>query len=146
MFLPQMYITRCYIYYFRCQAWSAFRYAVHILIILKDKYSAPRRSSCWSLDLLKRDYVFAMMMTSLCYEYWQFVLTQGVLMGIAIGLLQFPAFAAVSQYFDKKRAAALGVVVSGSSIGGVAIPIALSKMLNSSSLGFGWSVRVIGFV
>jgi MFS family permease len=74
------------------------------------------------------------------------MLTQGVLMGIVMGLLQFPAFAAVSQYFDKKRATALGVVVSGSSIGGVVIPIALSKMLNSSSLGFGWSVRVIGFV
>jgi MFS family permease len=74
------------------------------------------------------------------------MLAQGVLMGIVMGFLQFPAFAAVSQYFDKKRAAALGVVVSGSSIGGVVIPIALSKMLNSSSLGFGWSVRIIGFV
>jgi MFS family permease len=85
-------------------------------------------------------------MTSLCYEYWQFMLAQGVLMGIAIGLLTFPAMAAVSQYFDKKRAAALGLAVSGSSVGGIVIPIALSKMLNSSSLGFGWTVRVIGFV
>jgi len=74
------------------------------------------------------------------------MLAQGVLMGIAIGLLMFPAMAAVSQYFDKKRAAALGLAVSGSSIGGIVIPIALSKMLNSSSLGFGWTVRVIGFV
>jgi MFS family permease len=87
-----------------------------------------------------------MMMLSLCNNYWQIMLVQGVLMGIVMGLLQFPAFAAVSQYFDKKRAAALGVVVSGSSIGGIVIPIALSKMLNSSSLGFGWSVRVIGFL
>ena len=87
-----------------------------------------------------------MMMLSLCNEYWQVMLVQGILMGIVMGLLQFPAFAAVSQYFDKKRAAALGVVISGSSIGGVVIPIALSKMLNDSSLGFGWSVRVIGFL
>ncbi|OBT63713.1 hypothetical protein VE03_06181 [Pseudogymnoascus sp. 23342-1-I1] len=84
-------------------------------------------------------YVFAVMMLSLCKEYWQIMLVQGVLMGVAMGFLQFPAFAAVSQYFDKKRAAALGIVVSGSSIGGVVIPIAISKMLNSSSLGFGWS-------
>ena len=74
------------------------------------------------------------------------MLVQGVLMGIVMGLLQFPAFAAVSQYFDKKRGAALGIVVSGSSVGGIIIPIAVSKMLNSSSLGFGWSVRVIGFL
>lgn len=66
-------------------------------------------------------------------------------MGIVMGFLQFPAMAAVSQYFDKKRAAALGVVISGSSIGGIIIPILLSKLLNSSSLGFGWSVRVVGF-
>ncbi|EFE35067.1 uncharacterized protein ARB_06023 [Trichophyton benhamiae CBS 112371] len=70
----------------------------------------------------------------------------GVLMGSIMGFLQFPAFAAVSQYFDKKRAAALGIVVSGSSIGGIVIPIALSKMLNSSTVGFGWSVRTIGFL
>ncbi|KAI0900683.1 MFS general substrate transporter [Annulohypoxylon nitens] len=91
-------------------------------------------------------YVFAIMMTSLCKEYWQFMLAQGVLMGSVMGFLQFPAMAAVSQFFNKKRAAALGIVVSGSSIGGVVIPIALSKMLNGSSIGFGWSVRVIGFI
>ena len=67
-------------------------------------------------------------------------------MGVAMGILQFPAFAAASQWFDKKRAAAMGIVVSGSSIGGVVIPIAVSKMLNSSSLGFGWTVRIIGFL
>lgn len=57
-----------------------------------------------------------------------------------------PALAAVSQYFDKKRAAALGIAVSGSSLGGILFPIVLSKMLNSSDLGFGWSVRILGFV
>lgn len=86
------------------------------------------------------------MMTSLCTKYWQFMLAQGVLMGVAMAFMQLPAFAAVSQYFDKKRAAAFGVVVSGSSIGGVVFPIALSKMLNDSSIGFGWSVRIMGFV
>ncbi len=74
------------------------------------------------------------------------MLTQGVLMGISMGLLQFPAMGAVLQYFDKKRAAAMGVVVSGSSIGGIITPIAVSKMLNGSSLGFGWSVRIVGFM
>ncbi|RAO65361.1 uncharacterized protein BHQ10_001373 [Talaromyces amestolkiae] len=91
-------------------------------------------------------YVFAMMMLSLCKTYWQFMIVQGVLMGILMGLLQFPAFAAVSQYFQKKRAAALGLAVSGSSIGGIIIPIVLSKLLNGTSLGFGWSVRIIGFI
>lgn len=91
-------------------------------------------------------YVFALMMTSICSEYWHFMLAQGVLTGLAMSALQVPAMAAVSQYFHRRRAAALGIVVSGSSIGGIIFPIALSKMLNDSSLGFGWSVRVMAFV
>ncbi|KAH0497995.1 hypothetical protein TgHK011_005276 [Trichoderma gracile] len=91
-------------------------------------------------------YVVAVMILSLCKSYWQIMLVQGVLMGFAMAFLQFPAMASVSQYFDKKRAAALGVAISGSSIGGIVMPIAVSKMLNSTSLGFGWTVRIIGFL
>ncbi|KAK7756731.1 hypothetical protein SLS62_001174 [Diatrype stigma] len=95
-------------------------------------------------------YIFAIMMTSLCSKYWQFtafqVLAQSVLLGIATGLMVLPALAAVSQHFDKRRAAALGVAVSGSSLGGIVFPVVLSKLLNGSPLGFGWSVRAVGFI
>ncbi|EHK26035.1 uncharacterized protein TRIVIDRAFT_63367 [Trichoderma virens Gv29-8] len=91
-------------------------------------------------------YIFGVMMLSLCKTYWQIMLVQGVLMGGTMGFLQFPAMASVSQYFDKKRAAAFGVAISGSSVGGIIMPIAVSKMLNSSSLGFGWTVRIMGFL
>ncbi|CAF3597018.1 hypothetical protein HG531_012179 [Fusarium graminearum] len=107
---------------------------------LFDRYGA------WVVRPAAVTYIFATMMTSLCTEYWHFMLAQGVLMGSAMAFLQIPAFAAVSQYFDKKRAAAFGIAVSGSSIGGVVFPIALSKMLNDSSLSFGWSIRIMGFV
>jgi MFS family permease len=91
-------------------------------------------------------YVFGLMMVSLSSEYYQFMLAQGVLMGSAVAFLQFPAFAMVSQYFDKKRGAALGIIASGSSIGGVVFPIVLSKLLNKSSIGFGWSMRIVAFI
>ncbi|KAF2797064.1 MFS general substrate transporter [Melanomma pulvis-pyrius CBS 109.77] len=107
---------------------------------LFDRYGA------WVIRPLSILYVFSVMMLSLCHEYWHFMLVHGVLVGTLAGLLMFPAMAAVSQYFDKKRATALGVAVSGSSIGGIVIPIAFSKMLNGTSLGFGWSVRIVGFV
>ena len=74
------------------------------------------------------------------------MLVQGILMGIVMGFIQFPAFAAVSQYFDKKRAAALGIVISGSSFGGIIVPILVSKLLNGSSLSFSSSVRIIAFI
>ncbi|KAJ5592202.1 hypothetical protein N7537_009106 [Penicillium hordei] len=107
---------------------------------LFDRYGA------WVIRPAAILYVFSLMMTSLCEKYWQFMLAQGVLLGVSMGLLQFPSMAAVMQYFDKNIAAALGIAVAGSSIGGVVIPIALSKMLNSTSLGFSWSVRIIAFV
>ncbi|PQE15489.1 riboflavin transporter MCH5 protein [Rutstroemia sp. NJR-2017a WRK4] len=91
-------------------------------------------------------YVFSVMMTSICSEYWEFMLAQGVLGGIATGMTMAPGTTAVSQYFDKKRGAAMGLCVAGSSVGGVIFPIALSKMLYNPTLGFGWSVRIIAFI
>jgi MFS family permease len=86
------------------------------------------------------------MMTSLCDSYWQFMLAQGVLTGVADGLLMFPSLAAAPQYFHKKRGAAMGLAIAGSSLGGVIFPIALGKMLTETSLGFAWSMRICGFI
>jgi MFS family permease len=91
-------------------------------------------------------YVFSLFMTSLCKEYYQFMLAQGVLGGLANGLTMSPSMSATPQYFNKKRGAAMGVAIAGSSIGGVIIPIALSRMFNHTDLGFGWSIRVIAFL
>ncbi|KIM92630.1 hypothetical protein OIDMADRAFT_139348 [Oidiodendron maius Zn] len=57
-----------------------------------------------------------------------------------------PCLAATGQYFQKKRGAAMGVTITGSSLGGVIFPIALGKMLNSNKLGFGWSIRICTFM
>lgn len=86
------------------------------------------------------------MMTSLCTEYYQFILAQGVLGGISIGMCISPALAATGQYFQKKRAAAMGIAIAGSSVGGVVFPIMLGKMLANEKLGCGWTIRICGFV
>ncbi|KAL4922782.1 major facilitator superfamily domain-containing protein [Aspergillus aurantiobrunneus] len=91
-------------------------------------------------------FVFTIFMTSLCKEYYQFMLAQGVLGGIAQGLIMTPAMAATPQYFNKKRGAAMGLAVAGSSIGGVILPISLNRMLTKTNLGFGWSVRIEAFL
>ncbi|KAK1689598.1 major facilitator superfamily domain-containing protein [Colletotrichum godetiae] len=84
------------------------------------------------------------MMTSLCNEYWQFMLAQGVLSGISNGLIMFPAMAATPQYFKRRRGAAMGLAIAGSSLGAVVFPIVLSELLDR--LGFGWAVRICGFI
>lgn len=90
--------------------------------------------------------VFSVMMTSLCKEYYQFILAQGLLGGISMGLTMAPGLSAIGQYFNKNRGAAMGVGVAGSSIGGVIFPIAISRMLATPSLGFGWTLRICGFI
>jgi MFS family permease len=86
------------------------------------------------------------MMTSICKKYWEFILAQGILGGVCMGMTMGPSMAATGQYFRKKRGAAMGLAIGGSSLGGVIFPIALSKMLNNPTLGFGWTVRILGFM
>lgn len=91
-------------------------------------------------------FVLSVMLTSLCTEYYHFILAQGVFGGLTNGLTYTPTATAVSQYFLKKRPLAMGIASSGSSLAGVIFPIALNRMLNKTTLGFGWSVRVVGFI
>ncbi|MCJ1404982.1 hypothetical protein MMC11_008208 [Xylographa trunciseda] len=91
-------------------------------------------------------YIFCIMMTSICESYYQFMLAQGVLAGLALGMTMSPCMAATAQYFNKNRGAAIGCAIAGSSLGGVVFPIALGKMLYNPQLGFGWTIRIIGFV
>lgn len=57
-----------------------------------------------------------------------------------------PVLSAAGQYFTTKRAWAMGIIVSGASVGGVAFPLALDRLLNRSSLGYGWTIRLMGFL
>ncbi|KAJ0418217.1 putative MFS monocarboxylate transporter [Aspergillus carlsbadensis] len=90
-------------------------------------------------------FVLSIMMTSICKEYYQFLLGQGVLGGLSGGLLFTPAISCISHYFSRHRGLAIGLCTAGSSIGGLVLPIALNHALYSERLGFGWGVRVIGF-
>ncbi|TQS33522.1 hypothetical protein Golomagni_06130 [Golovinomyces magnicellulatus] len=104
------------------------------------------RFGAWTLRPAAVLYVFGIMMTSLCTKYWQFMLSQGIATGLATGLIMSPAMSAVPQWFQKKRGAAMGAAVAGSSIGGVIFPIMLSNLLTKTNVGFGWSVRIAGFI
>lgn len=90
--------------------------------------------------------VFSLMMISLCKEFWQFILAQGVLLGISMSLVSWPMLALVAKSVNaKNRAAAMGIVMGGSSLGGIIWPIAIDQMLNNPKLGFSWTMRIVGF-
>lgn len=90
--------------------------------------------------------VFAVMMISLCKEYYQFLLAQGFLLGITMSLSTWPCMALVGQYIKKKRAAAMGIVMAGSSLGGIIWPIAIDQLLKKPNIGFPWTMRIVGFI
>lgn len=85
-------------------------------------------------------------MTSLCKEYWEFFLAQALVAGVGFGFVFTPAIAVTPKYFQKHRALALGATITGSSLGGIIWPIMLDNLLNGSTIGFGWTVRIVGFV
>lgn len=61
--------------------------------------------------------VFGIMMLSSCTEYWQVFLSQGVCMGLGAGLLYVPSLALIGIWFERRRAMAMGIVMSGIAVG-----------------------------
>ncbi|GJN85589.1 hypothetical protein PLIIFM63780_009157 [Purpureocillium lilacinum] len=89
-------------------------------------------------------HVFGLMMASLAKTYYQFLLSQGVCSALGVACLYSPALACLSTWFAKKRGAAMGIMVTGSSVGGVIFPIMISRMI--SSVGYPWAMRTGAFV
>jgi len=90
--------------------------------------------------------VVAMMLVSLCTQYYQFILCQGVLLGLSCGLIFAPAFSVVGHYFFKKRPMAMAYASTGSPIGGTIYPIVLTKLIQDPRVGFAWAQRICGFI
>jgi len=82
-------------------------------------------------------FVFSIMMTSISKEYYQYILSQGILFGLGVGMMSvakghpahcsdnlphliysfYPSLASVSTHFSKYRASALGIATAGSCFG-----------------------------
>ncbi|KIS67583.1 uncharacterized protein UMAG_04680 [Mycosarcoma maydis] len=87
--------------------------------------------------------VFSQMMVSLCSDYYQLFLAQGVGLGLGFGLVFNLAINCPAHYFNRRRGLAMGVVASGSSTGGIIFPIIVRRLI--PQIGYGWTMRVVGF-
>ncbi|KAI9641134.1 hypothetical protein NHQ30_010564 [Ciborinia camelliae] len=83
-------------------------------------------------------------MASLSTEYYQLLLSQGICSPLGASAVLYPAMSTVVSWFHKKRALALGIMVSGSSVGGVIFPILVQKLI--PEIGFPWTMRVCAFL
>ncbi|KUI56393.1 Riboflavin transporter MCH5 [Cytospora mali] len=98
----------------------------------------------WLLIIGTVVYVFGLMMTSLSSQYYQFFLAQGVCAAIASSAIFNGCMTSVVSWFFKRRAAAFGVMVSGSSLGGTVMPIMIQQLI--PKIGFGWTMRIVAFI
>jgi MFS family permease len=58
--------------------------------------------------------------------------------------LYLPATASVATWFNRRRAAALGLASAGASFGSIAYPILIDNLI--PRIGFGWTIRVMAFI
>ncbi|KAJ7725903.1 major facilitator superfamily domain-containing protein [Mycena metata] len=63
------------------------------------------------------------------FNSYSIFLTQGVGMGIGLGLTFLPALAVTAHHFSRRRGLAMGIMTSGASIGGIIFPIMLNNLL-----------------
>lgn len=88
-------------------------------------------------------HVFGLMMTSISTEYYQFLLAQGICSPLGAGALFFTSISCVNTWFSTKRATALGIAVTGSSLGGVVLPIMVQELI--PKVGYEWAMRTCAF-
>ncbi|KAL2384397.1 hypothetical protein RJZ90_001997 [Blastomyces dermatitidis] len=77
-------------------------------------------------------------------EAWTVVFAQGICSAIGAGALFYPAVNSISTWFFKRRALALGISASGSSVGGVIYPIMVARLV--PQVGFAWAMRICAFL
>ncbi|KAK4963276.1 hypothetical protein LTR10_000904 [Elasticomyces elasticus] len=87
---------------------------------------------------------FGQMMTSICKEYYQVLLAQGICVGLGSGCLFTPCVAILPTYFSTRKLLASGIAATGGPFGGIIFPLMFRYL--EPRIGYGWAVRAIGFV
>lgn len=106
---------------------------------LFDSYG-PR----WLLLIGSALHVYGFMMTSLSTKYYQIFLSQAICSAIGASCIYYACAGSITTWFLKKRSTAFGIAATGSSFGGVILPIMAVRLI--PRVGFPWTMRIIGFM
>ncbi|CDH58760.1 mfs transporter [Lichtheimia corymbifera JMRC:FSU:9682] len=77
-------------------------------------------------------------------EIYHLYLTQGLLFGAGASLLFVAAISVPPQWLNRRRGLGMGIVTSGSAIGGIALPFIMTSL--TSKVGGAWTYRALGFI
>lgn len=86
----------------------------------------------------------SLLLASFSVSYWQLIITQGVLFGLACPIAFYPALTIINHHFSVKKGIATGMAVSGSGIGGLVFSPLMRFLVtryNSS-----WTLFVLAFM
>ncbi|TGO30927.1 hypothetical protein BPAE_0002g00170 [Botrytis paeoniae] len=83
-------------------------------------------------------------LASVCKEVWQLLLTQGLLYGIGSSFFYYPILSIAPEYFTTHRGSAMGFILSGAGIGGLAFSPLIRFLL--TSIGPRWTLRLLSFL
>ncbi|KAK5942833.1 hypothetical protein PMZ80_005399 [Knufia obscura] len=90
-------------------------------------------------------FILGVFMTSISHTYWQLLLSHGVCNGLGMGLMFIPTMSVVSTYWSPNRKSlAIGCMLCGAAVGGMVFPVLFNNLL--PRIGFGWTMRVFGFI
>ncbi|PIL24397.1 MFS general substrate transporter [Ganoderma sinense ZZ0214-1] len=88
--------------------------------------------------------VTATFLNAQCKQYWQFLLCQGIAVGLSCGVIFGILMGTPAHWFKRKVGLALGVMALGSSLAGTLYPIIVKNLIQK--IGFQWTMRVLGFI
>ncbi|KAF5977942.1 riboflavin transporter MCH5 [Fusarium coicis] len=88
--------------------------------------------------------VIGTVLQSLSQKYWQYLLTQGLMIGIGAGCLSILSVAITSLWFTTKLPLVNGLAACGSGLGGVLLPIMVRELNAQKSLP--WATRAMALL
>ncbi|KAJ5666668.1 Major facilitator superfamily domain general substrate transporter [Penicillium macrosclerotiorum] len=95
------------------------------------------RAVIWSGGLI---YSLSLVLASFSQALWQFILTQGLLLGIGTCMAYMPSVTVAPTWFSRHRGLAMGIILSGTGVGGVVWPLAFRSLIER--VGFRNCLRI----
>ncbi|KAI9301226.1 major facilitator superfamily domain-containing protein [Cunninghamella echinulata] len=85
-----------------------------------------------------------LILASFSTRLWQFYITQGFMFGLGSSMVYIPSISSIPQWFNENRALAMGIVSSGTGIGGLIFSPFTNYLITKYS--WEWCLRIMGII
>ncbi|KAJ2584098.1 hypothetical protein GGH95_000608, partial [Coemansia sp. RSA 1836] len=145
------YQTYYYLHQFPHEATSTLSWIGTLQFAIMNLFGIPAGILCERFDSRLVTFLgglimgLALVAASFCDSaVWKLMLTQGLVFAVGASLVFIPAVSIPAQWFTKRRALAVGIVVAGSGVGGLWLTPATDRMI--TGLGTAWALRITGII